>query len=228
MWRWCHPWSTPGSLLGVSTIGDSAAKALLGSERMDHFLASGDRRRRFAGSRSESEQLAMLDITELYRLEAKKTLAMLCVFLGDRSEAEDVLQEAFLRVQRSWGRVEDRTKLASYLRSTAFNVARSNLRRRGGLAARLTSMGSWSQSGSAATADHDPTSRWSELREDQKEVFAALLALPDKQRACIVLHYYGGGSVAETASALGISINSAKTHLRRGLIRLRRELEDLQ
>ncbi len=170
----------------------------------------------------------MLDVTELYRLEAKKTLAMLCVFLGDRSEAEDVLQEAFLRVQRSWGRVEDRTKLAAYLRATAFNVARSNLRRRGGLAARLSSMGSWSQAGASVSEGHDPTSRWSELREDQKEVFAALLSLPDKQRACIVLHYYGGGSVAETASALGISINSAKTHLRRGLIGLRRELEDLQ
>ncbi len=153
---------------------------------------------------------------------------MLCAFLGDRSEAEDVLQEAFLRVQRSWGQVEDRSKLAAYLHSTAFNVARSNLRRRSGLATLLTSMASWNQAGSAASVHQDPTSRWSELREDQREVFDALLALPHKQRACIVLHYYGDGSVAETATALGISVNTAKTHLRRGLVRLRQELEGLQ
>jgi RNA polymerase sigma-70 factor (ECF subfamily) len=53
----------------------------------------------------------------------------------------------------------------------------------------------------------------------------ALDALPPRQRASLSLHYYAGLSVAETASVLGISPNTAKFHLKAGLEQLRVALD---
>jgi RNA polymerase sigma-70 factor (ECF subfamily) len=54
----------------------------------------------------------------------------------------------------------------------------------------------------------------------------ALDRLPPRMRACLSLHYYAGLSVAETATALGISPNTAKYHLKTGLGRIREALRD--
>lgn len=54
----------------------------------------------------------------------------------------------------------------------------------------------------------------------------ALDRLPPRMRACLSLHYYAGLSVAETATALGISPNTAKYHLKTGLARIREALQD--
>jgi len=53
----------------------------------------------------------------------------------------------------------------------------------------------------------------------------ALGDLPPRMRACLSLHYYAGLTVAETATALGISPNTVKFHLKAGLERLRAALE---
>jgi RNA polymerase sigma factor (sigma-70 family) len=52
----------------------------------------------------------------------------------------------------------------------------------------------------------------------------ALGVLPSKQRAALALRYGGDLSVAEIAASLGVSENTAKTHLARGLERLRATL----
>ena len=62
------------------------------------------------------------------------------------------------------------------------------------------------------------------LREDQRQVLDALRDLPVRQRTCLVLRYYdelGPDAIAET---LGISRNSVKTHLQRGLAALEERL----
>jgi RNA polymerase sigma factor (sigma-70 family) len=56
-----------------------------------------------------------------------------------------------------------------------------------------------------------------ELREDQRQVIEALRDLPHRQRACLVLRYYQELGIDEIAETLGISRNSVKTHLQRGL-----------
>ena len=55
-------------------------------------------------------------------------------------------------------------------------------------------------------------------------MLAALDRLPSRQRAVLVLRYYGELSVAETATALGISAGSVKTHTHRGLAALQAAL----
>jgi RNA polymerase sigma factor (sigma-70 family) len=57
------------------------------------------------------------------------------------------------------------------------------------------------------------------------EVLKALRMLPERQRACLVLHYFEQLSMAEIAATLRISTNSVKTHCRRGLATLESRLE---
>ena len=63
------------------------------------------------------------------------------------------------------------------------------------------------------------------MREDQQEVFDALQSLPNRQRDCLALRYYLNLSPPDIAATLGLSVNSVKTHLRRGLGALEISLE---
>jgi RNA polymerase sigma factor (sigma-70 family) len=64
------------------------------------------------------------------------------------------------------------------------------------------------------------------LREDQRRVIAAMQQLPRRQRDCLVLRYHFEVGIADIADTLGISQNSVKTHLKRGLAAMERHLED--
>ncbi len=65
-----------------------------------------------------------------------------------------------------------------------------------------------------------------ELAEDKREVIAALRDLPHRQRSALVLRYYEDMGIDDIADAMGISRNSVKTHLQRGLAALDHRLGD--
>jgi RNA polymerase sigma factor (sigma-70 family) len=163
------------------------------------------------------------DVAVLFRNEGRRLLGMLTAYLGDRAEAEDVLQDAFARVQRAWPRIEHRGSAPAYLRSTAFNLARSSLRRRRRRPDPVAAMPAGRDLEPAA--DGPSLDDGLTLREDQREVLAALGALPTRQRACVVLRYYGEHGIEEISDTLGISPNSVKTHLRRAMASLHEALE---
>lgn len=172
----------------------------------------------------EPEYVVVVDDVEvLFRNERRRLLGMLTAYLGDRAEAEDVLQESFARVQRAWPRIQRRGSAPAYLRSTAFNLARSHLRRRRRRPDPVSAL--------APDRDLEPATPGPSiddgltLREDQREVLAALGALPARQRACVVLRYYGEHGIEDIATTLGISPNSVKTHLRRAMAALHDALE---
>jgi RNA polymerase sigma-70 factor (sigma-E family) len=151
-------------------------------------------------------------IDALYRAEARRLVGMLTAFVGDRGLAEDLTQEAFAQVQRSWQRIREPDRAVSYLRATAFNLARSALRRRRFVQPVI-----------------DLVSRSPEdelvLGEEHRAVVAAVASLPSRQRECVILRYYAELGIEEIAATLGISPNSVKTHLVRGLHALERRLE---
>lgn len=154
------------------------------------------------------------DVDDLYRREASALLGMMVAFLGDRATAEDVVQEAFARVHRRWSTI-DPIKAPAYLRTTAFNVARSGLRRR-------------AVSRAFRPDPVQPVGDASDLvvlAEDQRALITAVRRLPLRQRECIVLRYFSDLPETEVAEILGISRNSVKTHVRRGLSALERALE---
>jgi RNA polymerase sigma-70 factor (sigma-E family) len=141
---------------------------------------------------------------------------MLWVFVGDRAEAEDLCQEAFVRLHGAWGRLDHTANVGAYLRATAFNLARSGFRRR--LVARRLHP---QPKPDVAAADDGL-----ELRDDQRALLAAVRRLPARQRQCVVVRYWRDQSEAEIAATLGISPNSVKTHMRRAMAALEQHLEN--
>ena len=155
------------------------------------------------------------ELTELYREHYRSLVRLAALLLDDVAAAEEVVQDAFVQLHRSWARVNEPSKRASYLRSIVMNGARSRARRRA--AGRRLEVVSDQSAASAET--------FAVQHEDRREVLAALRALPDRQRECLALRYYLELSEAEIAAALGISAGSVKTHTHRGIAALERALE---
>jgi RNA polymerase sigma-70 factor (sigma-E family) len=143
----------------------------------------------------------------LFRDEASSLVRLARFFVDDRMAAEDLVQEAFIRLARSAHRIRERERAAAYLRSIVLNLARDH-NRRGLVSLRHR-----------PPADPAPPSVEEEVavRAEQREVIDALRELPRRQRDCVVLRYYLELPVAEIAATLGLSSNSVKTHLQRGL-----------
>jgi RNA polymerase sigma-70 factor (sigma-E family) len=154
-------------------------------------------------------------LVDLYREHYRSLVRMAALLLDDVALAEEVVQDGFVQLHRSWSRVSEPSKRPAYLRSIVLNAARSSARRRG-LGRRLEIVRSTNDvSAEASAVQH----------EDRREVLAALRALPDRQRECLVLRYYLDLSEAAIADTLGISAGSVKTHTHRGLAALERALE---
>jgi RNA polymerase sigma-70 factor (sigma-E family) len=149
----------------------------------------------------------------LFREEASSLVRLARFFVDDRMAAEDLVQEAFIRLARTAHRIRERDRAAAYLRSIVLNLARDH-NRRGLVSLRHR------------PADPAPASVEEEVavRAEQREVIDALRELPRRQRDCVVLRYYLELPVAEIADTLGLSSNSVKTHLQRGLRALGRRL----
>jgi RNA polymerase sigma factor (sigma-70 family) len=140
------------------------------------------------------------------------------VFCDDRDAAEDLVQEAFIRLHRSAGSIRDLGRAPAFLRSIVINLARDHNRR-----------GLMSLRHRSSTDLPEPPMGPDERAVRGGEVDQVLLALrllPERQRACLVLHYYEELSIGEVAETLRISPNSVKTHCRRGLAALEARLED--
>ena len=151
-------------------------------------------------------------ITAMYEEHARPLVGLARLFVDHRDAAEDVVQEAFIRLSRSLHRIDDPAKAAAYLRSIVLNLARDH-NRRGLLALRHAS----------PAHDLDPVGIDETIasRDRHAAVVAELRTLPRRQRDCLALHYLLDLPVAEIADTLEVSPNSVKTHLKRGLAALR-------
>ena len=130
---------------------------------------------------------------------------------GNRAEAEDLLQGAYERAYRRWGRISRRADPERYVRQILVNasVDRWRWRRRHPEAPLLTSgPGPVTTDTATTVADRDLLLR-------------GLAALPPRQRAVLVLRYFEDLSEAETAVLLGCSVGTVKSQAARGLARLR-------
>ena len=155
-------------------------------------------------------------LSDLYRAHYRPLVRLAALLLGDVPTAEEVVQDAFVQMHRSWDRVDDPSKRPAYLRSIVMNGARSRSRRR--TAGRRLEL-----AGAAATSASAETSALA--HDERRQMLDALRALPDRQRDCLVLRYYLDLSEAEIAATLGISTGSVKTHTHRGIAALERVLE---
>lgn len=135
--------------------------------------------------------------------------------LNDQAEAEDVAQEAFLRVWRQVPRWRyGEAKFDTWLHRVVLNLCHDRLRRR---RERPTAEPP-EQVDSTDLAD-----RGLEKTQESRRVRAALAELPARQREAIVLHHYQELSNSDAATVMGVSVEALESLLSRG----RRALRDL-
>jgi RNA polymerase sigma-70 factor (sigma-E family) len=130
---------------------------------------------------------------------------------GDANRAEDVLQEALVKLYLAWSRVRKEGSEEAYARRI---IVRADLddRRRPWRRRRVL------------MADGDLArvpARPGLPAEDRSVLFDALRALPPMQRKTLVLRHWLGLSIEETAAELGISTGTVKSHSSRAVASLR-------
>jgi RNA polymerase sigma-70 factor (sigma-E family) len=136
-----------------------------------------------------------------------------CALLSGRSDvAEDLAQEAFVRLAPKIDRLEA-AAVGPYVRRIAVNVWKNRLRR---LALERRH-----------PDETPPQPVTAPSFEDRDELWGAILRLPLRQRACLVLRYYEDLSERDTAAVLGCSIGTVKSTTSRAVARLRKELSDV-
>ena len=154
-------------------------------------------------------------VVQMFEQEGAALVRLARLFTDDRNAAEDLVQEAFIRLHKSAHRIKSQAKAASYLRSIVINLARDH-NRRGLMSLRHQ------EALPAGTTPEAPEDRLL-LDEEQMLLLDEVRALSPRQRDCIFLRFYLELSGKEIADVLSISPNSVKTHCRRGLASLRKK-----
>ena len=157
---------------------------------------------------------------------ARASSGWFCRRLGDRSEAEDLTQEVFLRLYRSRHSYQPRACFATWLFHITQNVARNALRsRRRRPTVRLDAAAA--EPGMAETLLPDrgePPSRPLERDELAGVVRAAVAGLAGRQRTAVELHQFHDRTYAEVAAELDMTPKAAKSLLYRARNQLRHVL----
>lgn len=151
----------------------------------------------------------------LYRAHAAEALRLGYLLTGDRILADDLVQDAFVRVLGRFHDLRNKDAFWWYLRRTIVNLSSSTFRRRRVERAWLSSQ----------RPDETAPAHGSDLGERDR-LRRALMKLRPEQRAAIVLRFYEDLSEADTAEALGVPLGTVKSTVSRALERLRRELPD--
>jgi RNA polymerase sigma-70 factor, ECF subfamily len=136
--------------------------------------------------------------------------------VGDREDAREAVQEAFLRCWRSRDGAEAARDPDAWVFAVLLNVARDLRRRRTVRRAETLPP----EDAMTPLEHHDPARR-AAAREDLVRVRAAIRDLPDGEREVFLLRQNGELPYESIAGTLGIPVGTAKTRMRRALLRLR-------
>jgi RNA polymerase sigma-70 factor (sigma-E family) len=139
----------------------------------------------------------------LYRERYEPMVRLAHLMVGSQAVAEDLVQDAFVSVHRSWARA---TNPPAYLRAAVVNGCRS-----------------WGRRRSLELLRRPAPAEPSGLVAD--EMWDVLRTLPARQRAAIVLRFYEDLPDDEIATLLGCKVATVRTAVFRGLEKLRKEVE---
>lgn len=161
---------------------------------------------------------ARREISVLFEAHALGLVKLAKVMLGDQSAAEDVVQDAFVGMYRKWASLRDRDKALGYLRNSVLNGCRTVHRSRYRRDRALLLV---PRAGSIVSAEESTL-----VGEANREVLAALRALPARQREAVVLRHYLGLSEEQAAQAMNVARGTVKSATSRGLSALARILHE--
>jgi RNA polymerase sigma-70 factor (sigma-E family) len=149
-------------------------------------------------------------LAELYERHAPAAARLAYLLTGDRNRAEDLVQEAFVRLAGRFRHLRFPDAFDGYLRRTIVNLHTSQLRRQRVERAYLARQ----------RAGPEPTAASPDLGI-REELWGALGLLPPRQRAAVVLRFYEDLSERETAAILRCSEAAAKSLVARAMETLR-------
>jgi RNA polymerase sigma-70 factor (ECF subfamily) len=163
----------------------------------------------------------------LVELHSRNAFRLAFRMLGNEQDAEDVVQESFLKAYRHLGRFEARADFGTWLyrivANSAVEVIRTRLSRRH--RARLEPLDE--AMATSVSADPGPD-RLAESVRIQERVAAALDALSPLERAAFTLRHYEGRSIAEISRTLRLRTSAAKHAVFRAVRKLRADLERIR
>jgi RNA polymerase sigma-70 factor, ECF subfamily len=155
---------------------------------------------------------AALEFEHFFEAERARLYGALCLVTRNRHEAEELSQDAFLKVWERWDRVSRMDDPTGYLYRTAMNAFRSRHRRVAlGLKRRL-----------GAPRINDGLA----AVEERAAIVALLADLSEKQRAAVVLMDFLGCSSEEARTILGLTAGAVRTLASRARSELRRRMGD--
>jgi RNA polymerase sigma-70 factor (sigma-E family) len=157
-------------------------------------------------------------VRALYEERHAELVRFATFITGDSDAAEDVSQEAFMRVYDAWDRLEDHDRALAYLRATVVNISRGRHRRR-----MVAERNQPPRLVAVPSAEDDAMGR-----VGRSAVLQAVSALPSRQRACVVMRHWLRMTEGEIAATLDVSIGSVRTHNKRGIATLQRKLGALR
>ena len=137
------------------------------------------------------------------------------LMVGDVSLAQDLVQEALTKTYVAWPRLRDTSRAEVYTRKAITTTAISWFRKKAWYGERATD--SLPEHSAGGHEDSVTESGW---------LWAAMLELPVRQRAAIVLRYYEDLSEAQTADAMGCAVGTVKSQVSAALSKLRERLGD--
>lgn len=137
----------------------------------------------------------------------RRTAYLMC---GDWDRASDHVQEALIRVYANWSRLERQGGEMAYARRAVVSAFLDASRRRSSRERPVEA--------DAGVASNEDVAR---SVTDRAALMAALIRLPERQRACVVLRYFEDLDVRETAAVLGCREGTVKSQTARGLASLR-------
>lgn len=161
------------------------------------------------------------DDREFTALVAARSLAlrrMAYLMCGDWSQAEDLVQVAFIKLHAAWGRVRTEQGVDAYLRTTLLRTCIDERRR-----------AHWRREQPSSDAMPDVAAGHDSVVTAVSErdvVVTALRRLPPGQRAVLVLRFFDDQDIEATARLLGVSTGTVKSQAARGLAAMRSILAD--
>ena len=169
----------------------------------------------FGGPERRSRRDADEAVESLFHAHYPRVVYTAFSLVGDWDLAEQLAQEAYLRLWRRWRWISDPQAAPMYLQRTVVNLSRETIRRRV-IERRVL-----------RARDLEPAAAPAPDAAAVAELRRAVATLPMRKRECVVLRYLLGLSEAETADLLGISVGTVKSQTHKGLRQLRERLDDV-
>jgi len=163
----------------------------------------------------------------LVRRYQSRVLGLAYRYIGDRGSAEDLAQEAFLRVYKARERYEPRAKFSTWLYRIVVNLCLNEIRWRKGRPSMSLAVATETSSNLNldVTDQNEPEPIETIQDAEMADTIRAIIGtLPENQRLAILLNKYQGLSYQEVADSMDLSVMAVKSLLTRARVKIKEKL----